>query len=112
MNVPTIAKTNCTSSYAVAIEQAETAGIEDLLADNSASLSMLYASGKLIVRGQANEKTKVNIYSNIGQLAATFTVQLNGGYAEISVEGLPTGYFVAETTDQHDGHAVCKFIKR
>ena len=112
MNVPTIGKANYISSYAIAIEQAETAGIENLLADDSASLSMLYASGKLIVRGQANEKAKVNIYSNLGQLAATFAIQLNSGYAEISVEGLPTGYYMAEMTDQHDGHAVCKFIKR
>ncbi|MBR5657652.1 MAG: lamin tail domain-containing protein [Prevotella sp.] len=112
MNVPTIGKTNCTSSYAVAIEQAETAGIQDLLADNSASLSMLYASGKLIVRGQADEKAKVNIFSNAGQMVATFAVQLNGGFAEISVEGLPTGYYVAEMTNQQGDQAVCKFVKR
>lgn len=111
MNVPTIAKTNIISSYAVVVEQAETAGIYDILADNSSSLSLRYAQGKLVVRGQADETAQVNVYSNTGQMAATFSVQLNNGYAEISIDELPAGYYVGNLSDKHGRHTVCKFVK-
>ena len=111
MNVPTIAKTNVMSSYFVAVEQAPTAGIRDLLADNSGAFSLRYAQGKLIVRGQADETAQVNVYSNTGQMAASFNIQLNNGYAEISIDNLPTGYYVGNLKGAQGSQTVCKFVK-
>ena len=111
MNVPTIAKTNIMSSYFVAVEQAPTAGIRDLLADNSGAFSLRYAQGKLIVRGQADETAQVNVYSNTGQMAASFNIQLNNGYAEISIDNLPAGYYVGNLKGAQGSQTVCKFVK-
>ncbi|MBR4238467.1 MAG: lamin tail domain-containing protein [Prevotella sp.] len=111
MNVPTIAKTNVMSSYFVAVEQAQTAGIRDLLADNSGAFSLRYAQGKLIVRGQADETAQVNVYSNTGQMAASFNIQLNNGYAEISIDNLPAGYYVGNLKGAQGSQTVCKFVK-
>ena len=111
MNVPTIAKTNIMSSYFVAVEQAQTAGIRDLLADNSGAFSLRYAQGKLIVRGQADETAQVNVYSNTGQMAASFNIQLNNGYAEISIDNLPAGYYVGNLKGAQGSQTVCKFVK-
>ena len=111
MNVPTIAKTNVMSSYFVAVEQAQTAGIRDLLADNSGAFSLRYAQGKLIVRGQADETAQVNVYSNTGQMAASFNILLNNGYAEISIDNLPAGYYVGNLKGAQGSQTVCKFVK-
>ena len=43
---------------------------------------------------------------------ATMMAQLSGGAAEVSVEQLPVGVYVAVITDQQGHKATCKFIKR
>ena len=113
MNIPTIAKPNITSSYVIVVSQPSEAGIHDIMADATESLSIHYAQGNLVVQSSLMEAhLQVRIANLSGQSVMTLPVQLNSGYADISVEQLPTGVFIATITDRQGHQATCKFIKR
>ena len=112
MNIPTIAKPNITSSYVSLVEQTNEAGIHDIMADATDPISIRYTEGALAIRSTSTERLQVRIVSPSGQTVSSIQAQLSGGYAEVSVEQLPAGIYIATVTD-HQGHkATCKFIKR
>ena len=113
MNIPTIAKPNITSSYVVAVGQKNEAGIHDVMADATESLTIRYVQGHLAVQSNLLEGSlNVRVANLSGQSVMTLPVQLNSGHADVSVEPLPTGIYIATITDRQGHHATCKFIRR
>ena len=112
MNIPTIAKTNLTTSYQVDVEQPSTNGVHDLLAENVGGLSARYAAGKLVVRSQASEQVSVSIYNLAGQPVDRVGATLRGGYAEVAMGQLPSGVYIARITDAQGHRTSCKFVKK
>ena len=111
MNVPTIARANITSSYSTVVPQSDT-GIHDIMANATEALSIHYAMGSLTISNAVSDELQVRITNLAGQTVATLPAYLSGGYAEISVEQLRPGVYIANVID-HQGHkATCKFIKR
>jgi hypothetical protein len=112
MNIPTIAKPNILSSYAINVEQPQSAGIHDIMADATEQISIRYAEGNLIIRSTSADPLQMRITNLAGQNVMALPVELTGGYAEVPVEQLPTGIFIATVTDRQGHKATCKFIKR
>ena len=112
MNVPTIAKTNIMSSYATFVEQPGETGVHDMMADATESLDIRYVAGKLIVRISQTDALKVGILNLAGQVITSMPVHLGGGYAEVSVDHLQDGVYIANVSDRHGHQATCKFVKR
>ncbi|MBR7029761.1 MAG: lamin tail domain-containing protein [Prevotella sp.] len=112
MNIPTIARPNILSSYLTVVEQPQGAGIHDIMADATEQISVRYAEGCLTIRSMSADALQVRLTNLAGQSVMSLPVALTGGYAEVPVEQLSTGIFIATVTD-HQGHkATCKFIKR
>ena len=113
MNVPTIAKANLTSSYAVVVEQPSTSGINDITTDMASTvISTRYTLGSLLIRTTATtDAVRVTIHNLSGQAVSTTTAELSGGTAEVSVEQLAPGVYVATVTDDNGHTTTCKFIK-
>ena len=111
MNIPTIAKPNIMSSYAIVVEQPQGAGIHDIIADATENITVHYTEGKLIIRCASADNLQVRIANLAGQNVISLPVELTGGYAEVPVEQLPTGIFIATVTDRQGHKATCKFIK-
>ena len=110
MNVPTIAKANITSSYAVGIDQADLTGISDL-AVLPADLSARYLLGSLVVRATEGTDVSVSIVNMGGQSVAQLSAPLSFGRAEVPLQQLSPGVYLARITDARGRTATCKFIK-
>ena len=114
MNVPTIAKANNTSSYTTAVTQPDPAtGISDITADNTVGINIRYVAGRLILRSSIPvNTTKVDICNLAGQSLGTMTADLNNGYAELPLDGLSSGCYIAKLSDGRGHTTSCKFIKK
>ena len=114
MNVPTIAKANNTSSYAVMVAQPEPlTGISDITADNTVGINIRYVAGRLILRSSIPvNTTKVDICNLAGQSLGTMTADLNNGDAELQLDGLSSGCYIARLSDGRGHTTSCKFIKK
>ena len=113
MNVPTIAQTNLTSSYAVAIQQTTTA--IPVLHTPLAGLTVRYVVGALAIHAPADaadENLHVNIVGITGQNVESLTAHLSTGYAEVSVQHLPAGVYIATVSDDNGHIVTCKFAKK
>ena len=55
---------------------------------------------------------KLGIYNITGQLLSQQTVSITNGYAEQTLDALPSGCFIARLSDGNGHHATCKFIKK
>jgi hypothetical protein len=108
MNVPTIAKSNLTSSYVQAVEQPTADGIDGI--DYAADLQVRYVLGRLILRGHDNSRLHVDIADMAGRQAESLGITLHGGYAEIAVGRLKSGVYLASVTDESGHKKACKFI--
>ena len=112
MNVPTIAKTNIIGSYAISVSQPDVNGISDLTADDS-GLLISYAAGRLVIRTATPvPAASLNIYNMAGQSLQTLTIDLSSGYAELSLDGLASGCFIARLSDGIGHVTTCKFIHK
>ena len=111
MNIPTIAKTNITSSYAVSIEQSDQSGIRDLAAE-SIGFSARYVVGRLIIRSSNDGDVTVTITNLAGQHIDQLAANIVSGTAEASLTHLPNGVYVALITDKQGHKSSCKFIKK
>ena len=112
MNVPTIAKSNLAGSYSTVISQPEQTGIDDIH-DITTGLSMRYVVGRLVVRSPfSNGSAKMDIYNVAGVSFGSRNVSLYGGYAELSLDELPSGYYIARLSDGNGHTTTCKFIKK
>lgn len=111
MNVPTIAKTNIISSYATAVEQPTETAVPNLMAE-AGDLGIRYVVGRLLINGTPTENLQIRIVNLAGQLALSLPASLSGGYAEVPVEQLPAGVYIAHATDKQGHQATCKFVKR
>ncbi len=111
MNVPTIAKTNIISSYATAVEQPTETAVPNLMAEAD-NLGIRYVVGRLLINGTPTESLQIRVVNLAGQLALSLPTSLNGGYAEVSIEQLPAGVYIAHATDDQGHQATCKFVKR
>jgi hypothetical protein len=114
MNVPTIAKSNITSSYTTAVTQPDPAtGISDITADNTVGISIRYVAGRLIIRSTTPvATTTIDICNLAGQSLGTLTADLSNGYAELTLDRLPAGCFIARLSDGRGHTTSCKFIKK
>ncbi|MBQ4296331.1 MAG: lamin tail domain-containing protein [Prevotella sp.] len=112
MNYPTIEQTNITSSYAVNVEQPYSTGIETttLLADND--LTARYVLGRLIVRSKQSGDVHVELYNLAGQSVGQLNARLQGGYAEVPVNHLSDGCYIARVTDESGRSKSCKFVMK
>ena len=112
MNIPTIAKPNILSSYLTVVEQPQSAGIHDIMADATEQISVRYAEGRLVICSTSADALQVRLANLAGQSMMSLPVELTGGYAEVPVEQLSAGIFIATVTDRQGHKATCKFIKR
>ena len=110
MNIPTIAQTNITSSYLTTVEQPELTGIRDLMAETADNASISYRMGSLMILSAMITDLQLKVVNLAGQTLMTVPVQLNGGYAEVSVSQLPAGVYIASINDGHGQKASCKFV--
>ena len=109
MNIPTIERSNITSSYVIPVKQAEVDGISDIAAETT--FGVCYASDRLVVSASADGNVRVCIASLSGRQVAAMGAMLTSGRSEIPVGNLSAGAYVAVVTDTHGHRAVCKFIK-
>ena len=107
MNVPTIAKSNITSSYVQPIEQSTT-GMDDM--NDVADLQLKYVVGRLVIRGNSDARLKVEIVNLAGQQIESLYVTLDGGVAEVKLGQLAGGAYIASVTDEKGHKKACKFI--
>jgi hypothetical protein len=75
-------------------------------------LGIRYVVGRLLINGTPTENLQIRIVNLAGQLALSIPASLSGGYAEVSVEQLPSGVYIAHATDNQGHQATCKFVKR
>ena len=109
MNIPTIERSNITSSYVIPVKQAGVDGISDIAAETT--FGVRYASDHLVVSASADGNVRVSIASLSGRQVAALGAVLTSGRSEIPVGNLSAGAYVAVVTDTHGHRAVCKFIK-
>jgi hypothetical protein len=113
MNVPTIAKANITSSYAVEISQSGQTGINDIAADVMVELSLHYVADRLVVRSTMPiTAARIDVCNLAGQSLDVQMIDLNSGYAELPLDKLNSGYFIARLSDGKGHTTTCKFIKK
>ena len=113
MNLPTIAKANTISSYAVHLSGDDPSGIHEMVMPNAADISMSYVRNRLIISSnQSIAAAKLGIYNITGQLLSQQTVSITNGYAEQTLDALPSGCYIARLSDGNGHHATCKFIKK
>ena len=110
MNIPTIAQANITSSYLAAVEQPEQTGIRQLMADTADNASISYRVGSLMIHSAMGTDLQLKVVNLAGQTLMAVPVQLNSGYAEVSVGQLPAGVYIASINDGHGQKASCKFV--
>lgn len=96
MNIPTINKTNIRSSYIEAYDQIAV-GLQST-SDNSPSLRLRYAGGRLTLRSETVEHAIVTIYTADGREVMQSTAYLIGGYAEVDCHTLPSGTYIVRAT--------------
>ena len=111
MNIPTIAKTNITSSYAVSIEQPGQTGIRDLAAESN-GISARYVLGNLVIRSNSDSDVTITISNLAGQHVDQLPATILSGMAEASLAHLPNGVYVALIADKQGHKVSCKFIKK
>ena len=110
MNIPTIAKANITSSYLTTVSQPHETGIRDFMADTAEDASIIYHQGCLMISSTFADDLQIKVVNSAGQTFMNAPVQLSGGYAEISINQLPAGVYIANVTDKYGQKAVCKFV--
>ena len=111
MNVPTIAKSNITTSYVAGVEQPTDAVKGTPVYASASSITARYIMGSIIVRGAAEGRLHAELYHLTGQAAGEYTAEGHGGYAEIALGDLPQGCYIARVTDSEGRTTTCKFIK-
>ena len=113
MNVPTIRKSNIASSYSNVVDQPEETGLSDLAADGTIGLSIRYLAGRLVLRSTTPIATaKMDICNLAGQKLWEQAVDLSSCHDELTLNMLPTGYYLARLTDGSGHTTTCKFIKK
>ena len=109
MSMPTIAKANRLSSYAVKSGQGSV-GIRP--ADASATdFRLCYGSQQLVVKGEYADLVIVKIYTTDGRQMEQMQVKLINGTAYVNVSHLPAGFYVAQAIDGQKTTVSCKFMK-
>ena len=109
MNVPTIARANINTSYLKAVQQSGFTGIEDITADNG-DLTIAYTSGRLIISGRDSSNAQIFVHNLAGQTVASLSASLTGGYAEVPLNGLSNGVYVAVVKDAEGHKTSRKFV--
>ena len=113
MNVPTIDKPNIIGSYAINVSQPDIDGISDLTADNTADILLRYVAGRLVVRSSTPvPAASISIYNTAGQSVDVQPIDLSSGYAELSLDGLAVGCYIARFSDGNGHITTCKFIHK
>jgi len=108
MNVPTIGRSNITSSYVQTVDQTAVDGIEGI--NDVADFEVRYVSGRLVLRGHEHATLSVSIVSLAGLQAGKHRVTLGGGCAEVAVSQLAGGAYISHVTDEKGHQKTCKFI--
>ena len=113
MNVPTIGKPNIIGSYAVSVSQPDVDGIRDLTVDNTSDILLRYVAGRLVVHSSTPvTAASISIYNTAGQSVVVQPIDLSSGYAELPLDGLANGCFIARLTDGNGHITTCKFIHK
>ena len=116
MNVPTIAKSNITSSYVKAVEQPDLPtdihNVFDLADGNAGGISITPAVSQLLLSSSCSGPLQLNIVNLAGQNVKTATLVLSDGRAAFPMAELPAGIYVAYATDAQGHQAACKFTVR
>ena len=84
-------------------------GIKDTMADNN-GLTIAYSSGKLVINGRASSNAQILIHNLAGQTVASLSASLTGGYAEVPLNGLSNGVYVAVVKNAEGHKTSRKFV--
>lgn len=112
MNVPTPEQHNLSSNYLTVINQPSNhdAGIPTNILP--ADIQTRYVLGRLVVCAQQGSNLEVAVVNMAGQNVASYKFRMATNRAEISLEHLPAGVYVATTTDDSNKKTYCKFVKK
>ena len=80
------------------------------MADTAEDASIIYHQGCLVISSTFADDLQIKVVNSAGQTFMNAPVQLSGGYAEISINQLPAGVYIANVTDKYGQKAVCKFV--
>lgn len=105
MNQPTIGKKNRLTSYDTKVKNEVVTGVGHVAAPASSPLTINYASGTLILRGEVASAV-VDVYTLSGQKVTTARVNLNSGLGVLRLSSIAPGCYIARS-----GKAVCKFVR-
>ena len=108
MNIPTIGKANITSSYVTIVEQLYGTEISDMATNDG--LRVRYANGRLKVESICDGDVQVGVTNLSGQKVLAVTSRIIGGHADVGVNQLRRGVYVAVVTDCNGNKTTCKFV--
>ena len=113
MNIPTIAKSNIMSSYAVHLSGDDPSGINEMAVVSKEIIKMSYVRNNLVIQSdQMLAAANLELYNVTGQLLGRQTISLPNGYYEQNVDALSPGCYIARLTDGKGHTAICKFLKK
>lgn len=116
MDLPTIGASNVLTSYAQEFEQFRPEPEPEIPTDvksvtSDGALSIAYNNGVLTVNAEEPMGVSVEILNAAGQKVYSATAEVSGS-SRFSLDGLPTGIYIAKVTGSEDNRCQLKFIKR
>ena len=118
MNIPTIAKANIASSYLIEAPQNTSDAIHDLADNTTPAISLRYVADRLVVQKETgtNDRALCIVHCALtnlaGQTVYVESVNLSSGYAEIPLNHLSSGPYIARLNDADAHTLTLKFIKK
>ncbi len=110
MTLPTICKPNLLNTYST-LYLSVSEGISDIHPDLASHINLSYGAGRLAVYAKGQSHADISVYTLQGQLLFTTSAGLHDGFAEVSVESLGRGCFIAKATTADGKSSSCKFIQ-
>lgn len=111
MNVATIGKRNCYTSYMTAVEQTNVPSGLGRVTATTGDLRLVYGSGLLLAKSTVDGPVTVEVFRADGLLVQQISLDVQGGEARLSIANLPTGFYVARVSDAYGGKSSCRFVK-
>ena len=85
--------------------------VEPLIAHNG-TMRIMTDAGSIIVRSEIATTASLTIYSATGQAVQTAQIDLTRGVAQTTINGLPTGVYIARAKNADGESCACKFVVR
>ena len=111
MDVPTIGKRNILTSSMNKVDQTDRIEEHEMMIASANGLRISYGAQHLIVKSEDNGTSLVEVFTADGRKVDSQTVAISNGATLVDVSHLPSGFYVARATDNHQNKVACKFLK-